>query len=151
MRKLLARALFASSFVITSVAGGGIPKPPATQVLNQDYTLALSAVDRFLCAWQMRRQDEGLSLLSPRLRGEFAEEELRSYISGISNPHHAAFEVGPGKRISEDRFAFDVRFYEHYTGEKEQFSRPRSTTISVVRVGPEDWLIDELPGLLRGK
>ncbi len=112
---------------------------------NQDYVLALSTANRFLCAWLMREQEDGLALLSTGLKTKIAEEDLRSCISGLSNPHHEAFEVGPGEQFADGRFAYQVRFYEHYTDKNESFERPKASKIVVVHAGREEWLVDELP------
>jgi hypothetical protein len=123
-------------------------KSHTTNLINQDYVLALSAADQFLYAWATRNQDDGLAMISPRLKNKFPEEYLRSYISGISNPHHQAFEVGRGKRLPSGGFSFPVAMYEHYTGQKEANGPPKPLTIVVVQAGPENWLVDELPGFI---
>ena len=90
---------------------------------------------------------ERLSLLSSSLRGGESEDELRRYISGLSNPYHASFEIGPGKRLPDGRFAFEVRLYEHYRGQQiqERRLRPRPSRLVLAQISPEDWLVDELP------
>lgn len=132
---------------VGSAAAGLRDESPRSKLIDQDYVLALHTVNRFLCAWTMRRQEEGLQLVSPSLKKRFAEEALRMYISGISNPHHAAFEVGRGRRLDAQRYAFEVTFYEHYTGQKTSFKRPEPMKLVVVQIGSEEWLVDELPGL----
>ncbi len=121
---------------------------PPREIVDQDYMLALGTVNHFLCAWQMRRQEEGLALLSPRLKKKYSEEDVRMYISGISNPHHAAFEVGRGKRLAEGPFAFPASFYQHYAAGKETFKRPKALQAVVIQIGAEEWTVDELPGLV---
>src|SRR5437868_13378646 len=74
---------------------------PSRRMVDQDYVLALAAADRFLCAWRLRDQDAGLALVSDRLKRRRGEKELRSYLSGLSNPHHAAFEVSAGRRLKD--------------------------------------------------
>ncbi len=117
-------------------------------VIDQDYILALTAADQFMYAWATRNQDDGLALLSPRLKNKFPEEYFRYYFSGISNPHHQAFEVGRGKRLPSGAFSFPVAMYEHYTGQKETVEHPKPLTIVVIQAGPESWVIDELPGFV---
>lgn len=146
------KILFFVAAMLLFTGGVGPPaqaEQPAGETLDQDYVLALATVNRFLCAWQMRRQEEGLAMLSRRLKQSFTEEELRMYISGISNPHHAGFDVGRGKRLADGHFAFPVRFYEHYTAEKETFKRPKALRFVVVQTGPEEWRVEELPGLVK--
>ncbi len=84
--------------------------------------------------------------MSPRIRAKYREEDLRMYISGISNPHHAAFEIGAGVPVAVGRFAFNVRMYEHYTGEKWKAKRGRMVRLVLIKIGPEDWRVEELPG-----
>ncbi|MHB8653416.1 MAG: hypothetical protein ACYDA9_06010 [Terriglobia bacterium] len=131
-----------------------IPTPARTatrhagNLIDQDYVLALSAADQFMVAWATRNQDDGLALLSPRLKNKFPEDYFRYYISGLSNPHHEAFEVGRGKRLSSGGFSFPVVMYMHYTGQKENISPPKPLTIVMIQAGPESWLVDELPGFV---
>jgi hypothetical protein len=120
----------------------------AADAIDQDYILALTVADQFMYAWATRNQDDGLALISPRLKNKFPEEYFRFYFSGISNPHHQAFEVGRGKRLPSGEFSFPVSMYEHYTGQKENVDRPKPLTIVVIQSGPESWLVDELPGFV---
>ncbi len=143
-RPIVAPALM---FLCMTILAGEL-RGHASNVIGEDYVLALSTANRFLCAWQMRGQEEGLALLSSRLKSKYSEDDLRFYISGISNPHHAAFEVGPGKCLPDGRYVFEVRFYQHYTSEKESFPRPEPMKIVLVQTGPEDWLVDELPAIV---
>jgi len=109
--------------------------------------LALWAANQFLYAWATRNQYDGLALLSPKLKNKYPEEYFRSFISGIENPHHQAFEIGRGKRLAAGRISFPVALYEHYTGQKET-AHPQALTIVVIQSGPETWLVDELPGFV---
>lgn len=136
------------SLLLSSSAPAQKAKSRAATALDQDYVLALTTANQFLYAWATRNQYDGLALLSPRLKAKFPEEYLRSYISGLSNPHHQAFEVGRGKRLPSGGFAFPVAMYEHYTGQKETVGPPKPLTIVVIRAGPESWLVDELPGFV---
>lgn len=140
---LLAMVIFAANPAPAQKA-----KSHARNVINQDYVLALTAADQFLNAWATRNQDDGMALLSPRLKNKFPEDYLRFYISGISNPHHQAFEIGRGKQLPSGGFSFPVTMYEHYTGHKESSGPEKSLTIVVIQSGPENWLVDELPGFV---
>ena len=115
---------------------------------DQDYVLALTAADKFMVAWSTRNQDDGLALLSPRLKNKFPEDYFRYYISGLSNPHHQAFEIGRGKRLPSGGFSFPVTMYMHYSGQKESTPFPKPLTIRVIQAGPESWLVDDLPGFV---
>jgi hypothetical protein len=120
----------------------------AADVINQDYVLALSVADQFMFAWATRNQDDGLALLSPRLKSKFPEDYFRYYLSGLENPHHQAFEIGRGKRLPSGGFSFPVAMYMHYTGQKENIGHPKPLAIVVIQAGPESWLVDELPGFV---
>jgi hypothetical protein len=115
------------------------------QIVDQDYILALSTANRFLCAWQLRRQDEARSVLTRELINRYSSDELSSILSGLSNPHHQSFEVGSGRRLSGRRYAFEVILYEHYTGTKYHRERSKPSRIVLIKVGPEKWLVDRLP------
>jgi len=123
-------------------------KSHAGNLINQDYVLALSAADQFMVAWATRNQDDGLALLSPRLKNKFPEDYFRYYITGLSNPHHQAFEVGRGKRLPSGDFSFPVAMYMHYTGQKENNNSSKPLTIVMIEAGPESWLVDGLPGFV---
>ena len=107
------------------------------------YALALSAADQFLTAWQFRRQDDGLALISDSVKQKNSEEDLRTYISGLSNPHHESFEICCGDRLKDGRFSFDVTLYEDVTGDNTCSSR--SAKIIVVEESKGVWLVDSLP------
>ena len=81
-------------------------KGTAAGTIDQDYILALTAADQFMYAWATRNQDDGLALLSPRLKNKFPEDYFRYYLTGLSNPHHQAFEMGRGKRLPSGAFSF---------------------------------------------
>ena len=140
---LLGFLIFAPSFAPTQKT-----RAHAGDTFDQDYVLALSAADQFLYAWATRNQDDGLALLSPRLKNKFPEEYLRYYLSGLSNPHHQAFEVGRGKRLPSGGFSFPVVMYEHYTEQKEKIEHPKSLTIVIIQAAPENWMVDELPAFI---
>ncbi len=123
----------------------------AAEVIDQDYVLALTAADQFMFAWATRNQDDGLGLLSPRLKNKFPEDYFRYYLTGLSNPHHQAFEMGRGKRLASGGFSFPVAMYEHYTGKKETVEHPKPLTLVVIQSGPESWLVDELPGFVEAE
>ena len=129
-------------------AAGQTAKRGTGNTINQDYVLALSAADQFMFAWATRNQDDGLALLSPRLKNKFPEDYFRYYITGLSNPHHQAFEVGRGKRLPSGDFSFPVAMYMHYTGQKENNNSSKPLTIVMIEAGPESWLVDELPGFV---
>ncbi|HLY59911.1 MAG TPA: hypothetical protein VKV95_04010 [Terriglobia bacterium] len=116
--------------------------------IDQDYVLALTTADQFMFAWATRNQDNGMALLSPRLKNKFPEDYFRYYLSGLENPHHQAYEIGRGKRLPSGAFSFPVAMYMHYSGQKESVAVPKPLTIVVIQSGPESWLVDELPGFV---
>jgi hypothetical protein len=143
------RVLFCATFLLATSAPAQKPtKGRAGESIDQDYVLALSTANHFLAAWAARSEDEGLALLTPRLKNKYPEEYFRSYISGLSNPHHQAFEVGRGKRLPSGYFSFPVAMYECYTGQKESYDHLKPLTIVVIQTGPDTWLVDELPGFI---
>lgn len=110
------------------------------------YVEALRTADSFLWAWVHRDADTGVKLishaLSSKLKQTKKEEWFRDYMIGVSNPHHMAFEVGPGKEINPKRFTFPVTLYEYYTGELEAYKY--DSKIEVIQEG-DSWLVDALP------
>jgi len=139
--------LLCAAFLLANSAPAQKTKSRAAAI-NQDYVLALSAANQFLYAWATRNQYDGLALLSPKLKNKYPEEYLRSYISGVENPHHQAFEIGRGKRLASGGFSFPVAMYEHYTGQKEPDQHPKPLAIVLIQSGPDNWLVDELPGFV---
>jgi hypothetical protein len=112
------------------------------------YIQALRTADLFLTAWAQRDDEAGLALISDAVlakgtvrQGDF-EVELRQYMTGLSNPHHEAFEIRPGIRVGSDRYAFPVRLLELTAGEPSGFAF--SDTLEVVRQADE-WRVDRLP------
>jgi hypothetical protein len=128
----------------SATAAGPASGPPAATI-DQDYVLALATANRFLCAWQMRDQEKGRALLSSNLRKQHKEEYFRQYLAGVSNPHHAAYEIGSGQRVAKDRFAFEVRLYQHTTGAKWTGPPPAPSQIFLRKAGAEAWRVDGLP------
>jgi hypothetical protein len=135
---------------LATTAFGG--RPPAREQVPADYVAALRAANTFLTAWAARDQEGGLRSVSARVRRLHPEAELRMYFSGLSNPHHAGFEIHRGRRVSAGRYAFPIRLFEFYTGEKRGAPLPPLTLLTVVRVQPATrnadavWAVDALQG-----
>jgi hypothetical protein len=111
-----------------------------------DYMLALGSANQFLTAWQWRRQEDGLKLLSDSLKQRKSEEDLRLYLSGSSNPHHEAFEICSGKRLDKHRYSFKIQLFEAITGQEIWSDQcARSAIIVMVKEGQDKWVVDELP------
>jgi hypothetical protein len=127
------------------------PKTKSTDFVDQDYVLALSTANRFLEAWQGRDVDGALAITSRRVKGCYPAERLATYLSGLSNPHHEAFEIAVDKRLPDGRYAFEVRLYEHYAGEKWREPKKKASRIVLVQAEADEWgrrekwLVDEVP------
>ncbi|MHB8077889.1 MAG: hypothetical protein ACYDIE_01365 [Candidatus Krumholzibacteriia bacterium] len=132
----------------TTVAAAPAPPRRAPEAPAASYLEALRVADLFLGAWARRDVDGGLALVSAAvIDGESGgRAELRGgvagYLSGVSNPHHEAFEIGPGRQVVPDRYSFPVRLFELYLGESTGVAY--GDTLEVVRQGGE-WRVDRLP------
>ena len=125
----------------------GPENEPATSI-DRDYVLALSAANRFLAAWRSRDQDAALPMLSSRLITSKGEKYWREKISGISNPHHEAYEISGGRRLEDGRFAFHVWLHTHYTGfSLEPVRKSKPGRIILIKVAAEQWKVDDVPDL----
>lgn len=112
---------------------------------DRDYVMALSAADRFLKDWQNYDADDGMALISVRLKAKLAQDVLLKFLSGGENPGHQAFELGQGKKLGGGRYSFEVRLYEHRTGEGWEGMKAKSRKLVLARESPDIWLVDELP------
>jgi hypothetical protein len=125
----------------------GAPQPTRAMPAAS-YIQAVRVADLFLAAWARRDVDAGLALMSSALLGAEHNDRvdlsggLKQYMSGTSNPHHEAFEIGRGAPVGGDRFAFPVRLFELYLGEPT--GTVCSDTLEVERE-EGDWRIDRLP------
>src|SRR5436309_15021895 len=121
MREWVATTIVAALTVSVILAGARDQRPTAA---TADYVAALSVANQFLHAWIQRDQSPGIQLMSPRLRSSPAADKsgevgswLEQYMSGLSNPHHVAFEIGQGRSVAKGRFEFPVVLYEWADGE----------------------------------
>lgn len=116
--------------------------------VDKDYLLALNVADRYLGAWLDRDSERGVQLLTPGFKKNRALGDLYQIFSGLSNPHHQAFEIAGAQRLDKDTFRFQVWLYLYYTGEDPPAKdRPAPLALDVVRTGPDQWLVDNLtPG-----
>ncbi|MDZ8053493.1 MAG: hypothetical protein RMX68_022420 [Aulosira sp. ZfuVER01] len=123
--------------------------------VNPDYVRALFTADKFLYTWKTRNVSEGITLVSPALRKKMSDEQLKIYISGTSSPSHAAFEIHSGRKLSNNRYGFEVKLYEYLysaTPESQNWKCPQSSRIVLIKTGVDspqfrvgNWLVDELP------
>ena len=142
-RALIVCLIVGTALCIRTAHAGDKPDTPA------EYVQALSVANAFLNAWVMRDTETGLRLLSEAVRNPPAHESevdrdssLRQYLSGLSAPHHQAFELGHGRRTSPGKFVFPVTLYEYATGMSGAFSY-RSEIELVSERGR--WVIGRLP------
>ncbi|OUL27701.1 hypothetical protein BV372_25675 [Nostoc sp. T09] len=152
--KALLIAAIALLFLCTTTQAQPV-KPVANTSANPDYVRALFTADKFLYAWKTRNVTEGVTFVSPALKKKISNDELASYISGTSSPSHAAFEINSGKKISDSRYAFEVKLYEYLysaTPESQSWKCPQSSRIVLIKTGVDNpkfrvgnWLVDELP------
>ena len=132
---------------ILFMSGYVYPQKPQSKVIRIDgnYVLALSAANHFLEAWRWRRQAEELKLLSDSLKRKLSPEQLSENLSGISNPHHEAYEVCSGKWLSSRRISFQVQLFFAVTGDTIWSQQPKRSRIVLERGDNNEWLVDELP------
>lgn len=140
---LAAMILFAA--VVTTAAQKRVLRPQ--DKIDADYVEALGTANEFLSAWQLRDQTK-FTMFSQNIRKHHSEEELREYLSGVSNPHHAAYEICDGKRMGAKSYGFRVRLYTHYTGENVKNPKPAQVILRLVKEG-QDWKVDNMPKVLQ--
>src|SRR4030042_5931742 len=136
--------LFSPLMVVTPIVAISSSETPQDTQLSpsSEYLEVLQTADTFLWAW-VTRDSKGLNLISNRLRAQVNDELwLRQFMVGLSNPHHQAFEIGTGKKLSSDRYVFPVTLYELYTGETTGLAY--SGTLEIIKQG-KDWRINMLP------
>jgi hypothetical protein len=127
----------------------GATRARETPNTDMEYVQALAVANTFLGAWVTRDTETGLRLLSDAVRKSSMRESqvdreaaLRQFLSGLSNPHHQAFEVGRGRRSDSGTFVFPVTLYEYANGMSSAFSY-RSEIELVNERG--QWVINRLP------
>ena len=115
----------------------------------EQYLRALHVADLFLTAWVERTPDTGLALVSARTLAADADSSrpdlrsgLRQYLTGLSNPHHEAFEIEAGRVLGPDRIVFPVRLFELYLGEPAGLVFSDSLEL-VLQEG--EWRVDRVP------
>ena len=101
------------------------------------YTLALSAANHFLHAWQSGDLETGVVLLSDSVRHSQNPDKFEEYFTSTGD---RGFEIarGIGKH---DRYRFAVALVTNEAGR----IRRRFSEIVVVNSGKNNWAIDKLP------
>lgn len=94
-RMLIVLFLIACSWSSDRPLSATIHRPAGSgRNIDQDYVLALTTANEFLETWRHRTVPQAIALLSPEARRRYHDpEHLFQYLSGISNPHHQAYEV----------------------------------------------------------
>jgi hypothetical protein len=109
------------------------PPPPP----DPDYVFALATANRFLRAWQSDDLETGMVLLSDRVRHSQSPEKFEQFFEGSPD---RAFEIARGQG-NRGRYRFPVVLVTA-TGAR---LRRRSSEITVVNTGKNDWVVDKLP------
>ena len=109
------------------------PPPPP----DPDYVFALATANRFLRAWQSDDLETGMVLLSDRVRHSQSPEKIEQFFAGTPD---RAFEIARGQG-NRGRYRFPVVLVTA-TGTR---LRRRSSEITVVNTGKNDWVVDKLP------
>ena len=120
---------------------------PADLNFGSDAIEALAAANQFCRHWRMRDYESGRSMLSRRLLRKYPDSDMRTAIAGTSNPHHGAFAIFEGQEIGPGRFAFKIRLFLIYTGQRDYRYEAPVKRIVVERDETGQWLIDEFPFL----
>jgi len=121
-------------FAQQSGPGNGVPA---------SYIKALSVANRFLEGWKTGNFGDAPELLSRRLRREIKDPSwFAQYMTGLSNPHHLAFEIIGVQSEKADRYSFHVVLYE--LAMDAQAGDRFGSTFDLVKQGDE-WKIDVLP------
>ena len=159
---------------LVALALGGSPTPVAADSANVEQPAAIAqatqAADMFLWAWMTCDTELGLQLLSRDLRRHVMADSadwFETYMSGMSNPHHLAFEVTGGELLGATRAKFAVVLFEHYQGEPSTSRRKGAIELVLEPApgaGPEallrkrahrlteplEWRVDVLPATAFG-
>lgn len=123
---------------------GRLTQPEKPLSVTRDYLLALNAMNEFVTAWLHRDASNGVKWVSDEVKRRTDPDVLSAYFTGVSNPHHQAFEVTGKKQISDERFAFHVLLYEYYTAQPDAvnglpYEHAAGVTIEVVKQGEDEW------------
>lgn len=114
--------------------------------VDRDYLLALNTADEFLHAWLKRDWLQGPKYLTANLRERAGEQGVKSFFSGVSNPHHQGYEIVSAERVSPNLMRFHVWLYEYYTDSSpppEQ--RPPTLDLYLEKVSEWSWKVKDFP------
>jgi hypothetical protein len=143
--RMKVRAVIYALFLLAVVVLLAMPawarshKQPAKQADPSDpgYVSALATANRFLHAWQAGDLENGMVLLSDGIRHSQNADKLEEFFSTTTE---RAFEIrtGHGK---PGRYSFPVVLL----APRGDHVARRSSQITVVNTGKNDWVVDELP------
>ncbi len=151
--------LLAAAGVVLSLAGcddeAGRSPASATQPAGKTpspddhaaYASALGSANDFCLAWRTRDYEAGRAMLTVRLQRKYPEDSLRSAIVGLANPRHEAYEISAGSRLGKGRFAFKLRLFLLYSGERDTRIEAPVERIVLVQDDSGKWRVDEFPML----
>lgn len=126
-------------FAATALVWAGSRSRPAKQEVTPEpgYVLALAAADRFLEAWKTGDLENGMVLLSDKIRHSHDVDKLEEF---FSNGKDRAFEIARGHG-HKGRYSFPVVLV---SADGRHVTR-RSSKIALVDAGKNDWVVDKLP------
>jgi hypothetical protein len=101
------------------------------------YVYALAAANRFLHAWQTGDLENGMVLLSDKIRHSHNADKLEEF---FANGNDHAFEIARG-RGRKGRYSFPVVLVN---ADGRHVTR-RSSEITLTDAGKNDWVVDTLP------
>lgn len=111
---------------------------------DRDYSSALATADRFLHAWQTQDAESGILLLTDRVREHTAEDRMQEFFSAERSAG-SSFEIGRGKKLAANRYEFPIALFLHDTAKTHELSRPKASSLVVIKIGHDDWAVDKLP------
>jgi hypothetical protein len=128
----------------TAIPSAGVTVTGSVSQLDPNlvYVEALAALDDFLEAWRGRDAVAGLARVSPAEQKRLGVANIRGWLTGVSSPSNAAFEVGGGRVLSATRYRFTVKFYYYLTG--GGVIQPPAQAIDVTRQSNGSWLVDSV-------
>lgn len=149
--------LFTGVWILTIAAAmmfvGGCEKSPSGQPQtqpaenrqNEQYISALAVANEFCAAWKQGSEAAGRALMSKRMIRTFPDAQLRDAIVGASNPAHAAFQIGEGKKRSDGGYEFPIVLFFRYGGQHSNRIEAADARIVVAEDQPGLWRVAEFP------
>jgi hypothetical protein len=131
--------LAACLVLLTTPVWAGSNSHSAKQSIPTDpgYVFALAAASHFLHAWQTGDLGDGMVLLSDGIRHSQNADKLEQFFSSGTD---RAFEITRGHG-HQGQYSFPVVLF---TLRGSRVTR-RSSEITLVETGKNDWVVDKLP------